>query len=1070
MQHFFRLLALFLFLGTITVTGAFAQTFRGGIAGTLTDTSGAVVPNVKLVLVNKDTGLSRETVSTSSGDYSFPDLPLGNNYSVSVDAAGFQPVRIAGIAVRPGQVYSLPVHLTVAVQTMQVEVNAAAAALDLSSSTNTAVVTDRAVQNIPLNGRDFTQLLKIVPGYNGAGSLNGTRTNQNNWQIDGTDNNDLWQNGAAANQSGVSGIAGVVLPIDAIDQFSVQSQSNAENGRNGGGTVNMVIKSGTNQIHGTAYYFNRNEAFAVQSPFVTGKKPKLRNNQWGGSVGGPIRKDKDFYFFTFERQNYVIGSQSAATEPTTAWVNQATAVLNNHGVAVNQAMLNGLSLWPQGNKDTGAAVVNNYYDARPQTGYSDNGVLKLDHNITDRQTISARAFIGTGVQTGNVGTNVYDYYQVAPDHVQNYSVVHNWAISSHLTNQLLFGVGTFAQTFSDANHSQNVPALGINTGVTNPTLFGAPNITITGFDNIGVTPPLGRKDITGHVDETLSYTVGKHQFRFGGEFRRSYMNLLYQRNVRGNFSFDGTSSTLNGTNNWVSDSVSGETKALADYLAGYVATSSIVRGNLVRDIYVNSFDLFAQDQYQLNPHLSLNYGLRYTYNGPFYSTAGQLSTFRPDISGGLAVDGQQIDSIYPRNWTNAAPRFGFAFQPGNSEKVVIRGGYGVFFDVPNLNGFFDNRPGNGGAVGVQANPTATDPVYTINRNAYQIVQNAEIFPTSGRQSIYGIASVSQNFRTAYVQNFNLNTEIQLGRNTIAQLGYTGSLGRRLIALRDINQAAANTTRKTIQSSRPYYSQYPTFAAINQIQSIGGSNYSSLQAMVRTSGWHSITAQASYTYGHALDNVSGTRGFAPQDSNNFAAEYGNASFDVRHTFNGYIVYEVPKFTDRARLLSQGWQVNSFMTFYTGSPVNVKTSQNISGTGEFQDRVNLVSNPSAGLSRSFTKTSTGGYVQWFKPTAFALPSNGSYGNMGRNQLYGPGFGTVDASLVKNTYVHEKLNVQFRAEMFNIFNRLNIAAPSASSFTPSSTSFGRSTDTRGDAAGAPGIGPGEPFNTQFAVKLIF
>jgi len=1052
---------------------ASAQTFRGGIAGTVQDSTGSLVPNAKITLAGTDTGSSRQITSSSSGDYSLQDLPLGL-YSVTVEAPGFQTTKIDGIAVRPGQVYSLAIKLAVASSQERVDVSAAAVTLDTVSSTNNSVVNDKAVANIPLNGRDFTQLVKIVPGYNGAGSLNGTRTNQNNWQIDGADNNDIWQNGAAANQGGVGSIAGVTIPIDAIDQFTVQSQGNAEVGRNGGGLISLAIKSGTNHLHGSGYYFNRNEFFAARSPFLlsTTRKTKLRNQQFGGSIGGPILRDKLFFFTNYERQKYLIQNTGSATEPTTAYVNAATALLTANSVAVNPLSLSVLSLWPQGNKPSGPATAGNYFDPRPQSGYSDNAIGKIDWTISPKQSLSARAFVGTGRQFAAVGTNIFDYYQVAPDITQNFTATHNWAISDHFSNQLLAGVGVFNQTFNDENHSQNIPALGLNTGVTSPSLFGAPTINITGLDTVGQTQPLGRKDYTGHLTDTATYAFGKHVLRFGGEFRRNYMDLQYQRNVRGTFNFTG------GIGPWSSTAgVGSDVKALADYLAGYVASSSFTQGVLRRGIYQKAFDLFAQDQFQVFPTLTLNYGVRYTYNGPFTSN-GVVSDFRPGASGADAyglVSGTSLASIYPQNKTNVAPRFGFSYEAAS--KLVVRGTYGIYFDVPNFNGFFDNRPGNGGAAGVQANPTGATPVVNLSRSSYQWLNNVNPFVGASIPAALGLSTISPNFRTAYVQNFNLNTQYQLSRNTIVQISYVGSLGRRLFRLVDINQArpGAGTTTAALQPRRPYYSatnitNAKTIAAINQIESEGTSNYHSLQAMVRTSNFHGLTAQGSYTLGHALDVVSGTRGFAPQDSANPNAEYGNADFDVRHTFNGYIVYEAPQIGRSLPLLTKGWQGNAFISAFTGTPFSVKLgSVDNSGTGEFQDRANQISDPKAGLTRQLVTPSTGGtpYVQWLTGSAFSAATQGSFGTSTRNAYRGPAFATVDASLVKNTQIGNGINFQLRAEMFNVFNRINLANPGTG--TLSSSTFGRSTNTRNNG-GAPGIGPGEPFNVQFAGKIIF
>ena len=380
------------------------------------------------------------------------------------------------------------------------------------------------------------------------------------------------------------------------------------------------------------------------------------------------------------------------------------------------------------------------------------------------------------------------------------------------------------------------------------------------IDTVGQTQPLGRKDYTGHVTDTVSYAFGKHQLRFGGEFRRNYMDLQYQRNVRGSFNFTGTATAINpstglpnvtlptGATPYATDpSVSGRNDivSMADYLAGYVASSSFTQGVLRRSIYNKAFDVFVQDQYQALPTLTFNVGLRYTYNGPFTSD-GLLSDFRPGATGadgyGLVSNASgALGAIYPQNKTNLAPRFGFSYQAAS--KLVVRGTYGIYFDVPNFNGFFDNRPGNGGASGVQANPTGATPVLNLSRNFYQWTTGANPFVGASAPPALGLATISPNFRTAYVQNFNLNTEYQLSRNTILQIAYVGSLGRRLFDLRDINQArpGSGTSTPQLQLGRPFYGNTAvpnakTIAAINQVESQGSSSYHSAQVMLRTSNF------------------------------------------------------------------------------------------------------------------------------------------------------------------------------------------------------------------------------------------
>ncbi len=1081
--------ALLLSLAAVTLPSAHAQTYRGGIAGAVQDSSGAIVPHASITITNKEAGFTRTSNSTNSGDYSFQDLPLGV-YSVIVEAPGFAKTQVDNITIRAGQVFAQEIRLGVATSSETVEVNAAAISLDAVSSTNNSVVNQQAVANIPLNGRDFIQLIKIVPGYNGAGSINGARTNQNNYQIDGADNNDIWQNGAAANQAGVNGIAGVTLPIDAIDQFNVQNNGNAEAGRNAGSLISLAIKTGTNHLHGSGYYFNRNEFFASQNPFITtAKKAKLRNSQFGGSLGGPIQRDKLFFFVNYERQKFVIANTAAATEPTTAYVQAGTALLAKHGIPVNPLSLSLLSLWPQGNKPAGPATTSNYFDGRPQTGYADNAIGNLNYNLTPRQTLRVQAFIGTGRQTAPVGSNVFDYYQTAPDITQNFSVSHNWAVNDRISNQLIAAVGVFNQTFNDANHSFNVPSLGLNTGVTNPSLFGAPTITLTNFDQTGVTQPLGRKDYTGHITEVATLIKGRHQYRVGGEYRRNYMDLQYQRNVRGTFSFNGTAtSNANirallpaGATRYDTDTTVGsDIRVMADYLAGYVASSSFTQGYLRRGIYQNTFAAFAQDQFQASPTFTLNYGLRYEYNAPITSN-GQMSVYRPGTTGvdgfGLVLAGSPgaRTTVYPGNHTNLSPRFGFSYQA--ADRFVLRGTYGLFYDAPNFNGFFDNRPGNGGAVGVQANNTGPTPVFNVSPTFYQWQTGVAVFPTAASPTqIYGLATVSPRFHTAYVQNFGVNTQYQVNRNTIATVAYVGSIGRRLFNLSDINQArpgtgnsaAAELTRRPIYVNKSV-PNYANIGAVNEIQSEGTSSYHSLQGTLRTSGFHGLTAQGSYTYGHALDVISGTRGLAPQDSLNLAGDYASADFDVRHTFNGYVVYEVPQFSSHLTALTRGWEGNAFITAFTGTPFSVKVGSDISGTGENQDRVNAISgvNPHTTTGQTLQHPATGApYAQLYTAAAFTNPGTGSFGTTSRNLLRGPGFFTTDASLIKNTLIREGINLQIRAETFNIFNRTNLANPTG---TLSSASFGRSTNTR-NAGSATGIGPGEPFNVQFAGKIIF
>jgi hypothetical protein len=1040
---------------------ALSQTFRGGIGGTVNDASQAAVSGAKVEAVNSTMGLRRETVTSNAGEFNFPDLPLGE-YQVSVTQPGFDKILIEKVQVEVGKVTGLRLNLKVASQTQTVDVETSGVSIDTDTSTTNEVIPNKAVQDMPLNGRDFTQLIKLVPGVNGGGSINGARTMQNNWQIDGADNNDAWHNAVAVNQGGVSGVAGTLLPIDAIDQFSVQTNANAEAGRNGGGSINMVIRSGGNDIHGTLYYFNRNDALAANTPFAPAgsAKPKLKNNQFGGSAGGKIIKDKLFYFLTYERQKFIVGNGNSATEPSGAWVTAATAVLAKYNVPVNPVATNLLSLWPARGR-TGPATTNNFFSSDNSDNYSDNGIGKIDYVINSKNNLAFRYFVGTGAQTAPVGSPYKDYYQVAPSRMHNFSLVLNSVIAPNFVAQTLLGVNYFKQTFNDFNTGFNPVALGLNTGIVSPGLSGSPDIAINGFDEIGLTPPLGRIDTTGHITETLSYNTGAHQLRFGGEYRRAQLDVFYQRNARGTFSFDGTQGP------WANDAtVSSNLRSLADFLAGDVSSSSLQVGQMQDVYYMNSFAGFAQDSYKIRPNLTLTYGLRWEYFGPFYDHDQRFSTFIPG-QGGIVFVGKGIDSLYPKRYGNLAPRFGFAYTP--QSKLVIRGSYGIYYDQPSLNAFGDNRPPNSGATGIIYNPAGPSPIFSTTRSNYTIVSGQPVFgnPTLPPPP-YGVFSVDQGFKNASIQNFSVNSQYQLSNSIVAEVGYAGSLGHHLLDVVDVNQPAVSTlgiaaTRTAANALRPYYATYPSYATINQVGSGANSHYNGMIASIRTSAWHGLTSKFSYTLGHSMDDASAVRGLTPTDSTNLRFDYGNSSFDVRNTFTSYITYELPAPSWGPSRLVKGWQLNSLLSFFGGLPYTVYAGQNVSGTFESRDRVNVIGDPNSGVNQSLAN----GYIQWLNPAAFVLPSPGTFGNEKRDQFYGPGFASVDFSVFKTTPVTEKIKAQFRVEMFNLFNRRNLPGPNT---TLTSGSFGRISDTIGDANGATGIGAGEPFNVQLALKIIF
>jgi outer membrane receptor protein involved in Fe transport len=1065
---------------------AWAQlTFRGGINGTVTDGTGAVVKDATVEATEVATNVTQKTITSSAGAFAFPSIAIGK-YDVTVAAPGFNKEKFSGVQVSAGVIYTLSVKLTVATSAETVEVSADAYALDTTTTTQTTIIDSQTVNNVPLNGRDFTQLINLTPGFSNdevsRGSLNGTRINQINWQIDGVDNNDIWHNLPAVNQGGVNSIAGVVLPIDAIEQFSVQTHASAESGRNPGGTVTVGLKSGTNMLHGSAYYYNRNELFGAKNPFADTKE-KMRNYNAGFSAGGPIVKDHLFTFINYEHQRFLIGVSEKITEPTDVWQQYASDIVTSNGKQINSISTNLLTLlWPSYALTSSAAEksngpqVNNYNSLNPEWGYSHNGVIKVDYTINERNSISAHWFGGQGVQTAPSGSDLLPYYQINPTHIYNYQLTYNHTFTPSLTNQIVSGVNYFKQSFDDNKTGFDVAGTGLITG---SSFSNAPELKISNFDATGTNPPMGRVDVSGQISDNLSWVKGKHEMKFGGEYRHVQLDEFYHRNAQGVYNFNGSEAANNGlTSGWdfskstlasgVTDSsVIARLNSLADYLAGYVHTGAITTGDPERTVYVNTFAAFAQDSYQLTRKLNINFGLRYDYQQPFHDSKKDLSAFRPDIvsTTGLAVQGDQVSSLYDSYYTSFSPRIGLSYQA--APHTVLRAGGGLYYDTPNLNPFLDNRPGNGAPNGVESNPAGTSQVTALYKTSYIWESNVNQLETS---SSTGIFSIQKDFHPSYNLNYNLQLEQSITPSVIAQIGYVGSEARHQISIIDINQSKPNATGVD-QTSRPYYIKYANYSNINDVESIGNANYNSLQATLRASNIRRFSGQLAYTWSKSLDDLSSYRGALPQDSTNFKGDYGLGDFDCRENFVGELSYQIPG-SAHWKNATTGWQVNGNFAFHTGFPFTVLTDKQTDHTGENNQRANQISDPYIGYKKAAVN------ADWLNPNAFANPAAGTWGTSRRNEYTAPGFGDVDLSVFKDTKIGQRVNAQFRVELYNLYNRTNYAPPlsggngASGGYNPNQSTISslQLADTIGDFNGAPGIGFGEPFNTQFALKLTF
>src|SRR5262249_1450887 len=490
-------------------------------------------------------------------------------------------------------------------------------------------------------------------------------------------------------------------------------------------------------------------------------------------------------------------------------------------------------------------------------------------------------------------------------------------------------------TFDDAVHAANPPSWGLNTGVTNPSNFGTPNIELNGFGGggVGETPRLGRIDVTGHLTDNLSYNFGSHALKFGGEFRRAKLDVFYYREARGAFNFDGNQGPWKDDADLAKDKdpLGDLKKSMADFLAGTIAAgiAKIAVGDPQRDYFVNSIDGWAQDNWQVKPNLNINYGVRYTYNGRLHATGSKpIAIFNPKASNGLSIVGKDIDALYPADYNNFAPRLGFAYMPWRDSKLVLRGHYGVYYDIVNGNLFIDNRAGSDAGRGVSRQPTGPAPVFTASNpgtgpggvGRYTIQAGTPIFGGATPQPPFAVFTVNQNLRSPYVQNFGVDVQYQVTRNALLTVGYVGNQARKLVYTHNINQIRPSID-PAADTRRPFFGQFPQFSGITEIETGANSSYNALQVSLRTSSWRNLSSQFSYTLGHAIDEISAPRNVQPTDNYNRRFDRGNASFDYRHVFSGYVLYDVPQLGRGAPWLTKGWQLNAFITADSGTPFTI-----------------------------------------------------------------------------------------------------------------------------------------------------
>ena len=1091
-----HILAITLPVAFMSGSSALAQTFHGAVSGRVTDATGAVVVGASLKLVNPATAAVLNDTSNKAGEFNFTELPVGQ-YNLTIVAPGFQSQKIDAIDVAVTKIENFPIVLAPGTETTEVEVVANGVQVDTQSAALVTVINSAAVEDMPLNGRDFTRLTHFAPGVSAlTNSVNGSRLSSINFQLDGADNVDPWLGIVASNQGGIASVPGGLIPIEAIDQFSMQSGGEADQGRNAGANSNMVIKSGTNNIHGDVFYFDRNEFFAALSPVAAAgsRKTLIRNHQGGFTLGGPIWKDHTFLFLAGEIQIAKANVALVDTVLSDAWIQAGEANIAKYTdpttgkpYVANPLSLSLYGLLYPNNSKSSAATVNNYFANGTSNYNSYNGIIKLDHHFSPKQTVSLRYLGTTGTQTAPTASDYAEYFQTAPMHIHNFGIIHNYIFTPRLLNTVTFATNYFLQTFNDADQNFNPqPNAGLNLGITNPIIeAGAPSILVTGFDQTGATQPSGRTDVTGHVTDNFHWTLGKHELKFGGEYRHSNVNQLYFSSSRGTFTFDGSRGPWGAAGTQLSD--------ISDFLIGAPTNSSgarLLQGNAQRVWTFNTEDFWAQDDFQATRKLSLNYGVRYTVPGVIQAAANDIYQFVPGATPGFQK------GYYPEYFGGVAPRVGFSFAPFNDERTVIRGSYGIFYDFPAMSSWITGTTTNGGAAYAQNNPAGADAAVIFNQTNVRLATNVNPFAGANAPAV-GAFGVNQNFKMPRASVVSFNVEQQLAKSTLISVGYVGSFGSHLEVLYDINQPVANGSSANLAATdstfRPYQQlSFPgenaaftahKLLAINQLNFEAASNFHSLQASVRQAPWKGFSGNLNYTWSKSLDDVSSNT--TPMNSYNLHQDYGPSTFDNRNVVNGYAIYSAPQLGHLMPRVTRGFEFNALFTYTSGTPISPQYSTNVDGTGELKDRPNYTGvNPFTGVQLATSTTSArsyrylqnsltnpsftcpGGAGTATNPASCAAGVTGVYGNEKRDNFFGPNFRDVDFSILKHTPVTEKVMSEFRVEIFNVFNFNNFANPNVN---PTSSSFGLITNTRNGAA-APGIGYGEPFNIQFALKLTF
>jgi hypothetical protein len=1005
----------------VATASAFGQVTSGSISGYVTDPSNRPISAAAITASDSGHAVARSAVTDLTGFYRFLDLPPGN-YTVSAAASNFERADARDIHVEVDSHARVDLHPSIAGKGESVTVTAQVRQLATESSELGEVMERSQIDSLPLEKRDFLQLALLTPGVlppvqnselstrgNFAMHANGAREEYNNFLLDGVDNNDPDVNRYTLQP-----------PLDAIQEFKISTNCySAEYGRSAGGQVNVVTRSGSNELHGFAYEYLRNRDLDARNFFDGSQKPEYNRNQFGGGTGGPIVRNRLFFFVSADGLTEQRGFSQLATVPTPA---QRSGDLSGTGATVvdpftgqpfpgnripvsriDPLSAKVLALFPLPNLSGNGG---NYLGQPVGTDREAQANARADYRFSDADQLTLRYSYGTAnllEPFAEVSTQIPGSGDYVNESGHNAMIHEMHTFGPTAVNSLILGFNRALRRVLQQNHATDVNKLwGVNYLPVRPVDFGYPAINVQGFAQVGdlTSLPIDRAENTYQLTDVLSLSRGRHGIKIGTEFRKLEHNGILDIYARGQINFVGA---LSGS-------------GMGDLLLGLPTFSIQSQFNNQQTLRSFASNFFVQDDWKLRPNLTVNLGLRYEYNTPPTDPFNRMSIFDLTTQNVYQVGthGLSRSGIRP-DTNNFAPRVGFAWSP--AANLVIRGGYGIFYDA----GVFTST------TALNFNPPFFNiRVFFPSQTSLLTLENP--FPlNSGFLPPATLSTISPDFITPYLQDWNFNVQREFHSVGTLSVAYAGSKGTHLLRSRDLNQP--------LPGPGPLFSRapYPNFSNIFFEESAGDSEFQSLQLSFNRPMGHGLSFMAVYMFSKSMDDTSAFLGTQadknfPQNSHNYHLEHALSSFDMPQRFTAAWVYQTP---GHNRLVRNS-EVRSIITVQDGQPFTPTVSYDNSNTGNGQfgfDRPNVVGDPH--LSNPTPQ-------EWFNTAAFQVAPQYTFGSAGRNILRGPGLASFDLSLVRRFHIRESSTLSFEAQAFNALNRVNFALPQA--IVDQTGSFGR------------------------------